>query len=980
MASTSQEVGDEESPVARLTQENDQLKEEVRTWKIRCLQAEAEVRALKNRTRHADPAPLAPSSARSPQADEQAFVFPTQDFSTQESPPGGSSLRSSPRNSQGDEMAREGRLQMRRNMRRSWPDRGSGSPLRDASEALENAPMLAEMERLRVEVERLKAATSRSSGAIETNGTAANQDQIIGGAHEATPQASGVRFEPLAGEAFDALQGMTQRSCLRTGNETFWSVGTYRPGIEGAQLEIKPQSEVQELQQQISRKDFAIVQLQADMVKDKKELDSQRKAAENQNMINLEELREMTQRAESLSEQVKKSKRKASELVVAQAEVAKLSTDLQECEACLAGQTDAAESLTRFREEALQELSGSREQASEFSREVAEARNEMHAEVADRHEELQQLRRRSMTMDSEQSELERCLEETSLEAAEAREMHAATKVRLEKAEWAEAEDGVVENENQDGKDDDAAPKLTLRRPSMTTGRQQRIMRCLNEVKQFHLEMVQEMRTATASSSTAVVPVANAATPSAEVAGGADAASPAENAEVPVLPTGNAAAADARRPQNLEAQMQTHLELALQMVRRVAADEEPVGDLSDFTADDLRQELLDSKIKREVMKDELTTQHCEELDDLIRRHDVERRSWYQEMTDLRTETARKEANGAVTRPMTEIRQHLKEQVETVKHELVAQLSDLHERQRQDRGDEEKEQQVLRSSLERCQTELSSSQGEWKILAALFEKERRENVQLRRDVQSETAIVEAERQAERRREALTAFEENGKRAKMDSVNGSPPLRSLETTEVWDTMHVERERLATDDEVVKVASRNSRTPGCSLQLQAASPAGCSLHSVTEGAEPGAYPNSVTSVSMLSVKSSQRLPEGRESPNLGGASCSVQTPPHIVGLRASAPPPPSSSCGAASRPSSISTNRPSPAPTPPLFRSAGDSARSGVSQPQPTPSPGSPTAATAGPTMHSAAAGLAAVASRLPRAAALVSYTQSRGNVATF
>jgi len=90
---------------------------------------------------------------------------------------------------------------------------------------------------------------------------------------------------------------------------------------------------VELLRQQLQLQNSDMMQLQEDTTREKKQLERQRKSAEAKQSIYHEELREMTQRAESLSEQVRKSKTKTSELHSAREEAAKLRIELDECKA-----------------------------------------------------------------------------------------------------------------------------------------------------------------------------------------------------------------------------------------------------------------------------------------------------------------------------------------------------------------------------------------------------------------------------------------------------------------------------------------------------------------------------------------------------------------------------------------------------------------------------------------------------------------------
>jgi len=82
---------------------------------------------------------------------------------------------------------------------------------------------------------------------------------------------------------------------------------------------------------------------------------------------------------------------------------------------------------------------------------------------------------------------------------------------------------------------------------------------------------------------------------------------------------------------------------------------------------------------------------------------------------------------------------------MKRELLAQLSDVHERESEQRGVDERELKQLQTSLEECQQELAASQEEFAILSSLFDKERRECMALK--LRQEVAqVVGAEREGD------------------------------------------------------------------------------------------------------------------------------------------------------------------------------------------------------------------------------------------
>jgi len=86
------------------------------------------------------------------------------------------------------------------------------------------------------------------------------------------------------------------------------------------------------------------------------------------------------------------------------------------------------------------------------------------------------------------------------------------------------------------------------------------------------------------------------------------------------------------------------------------------------------------VSAERAREQLIADHCDELDDLVRRHDKERRELHKEVNELRSECASSQASDTIARPMQDIRAHFEDQVAVVKQQLVAQPADIQERQR------------------------------------------------------------------------------------------------------------------------------------------------------------------------------------------------------------------------------------------------------------------------------------------------------------
>mmetsp|Transcript_115829 Transcript_115829/g.327687 ORF Transcript_115829/g.327687 Transcript_115829/m.327687 type:complete len:855 (+) Transcript_115829:66-2630(+) len=788
----------DETPIACIRRELEEKTDELRIWRIRCLQAEAEVRALKYRTRHADP--MSSSGA----AIEQYPAAWADGACGNGSLPSGTSPHGKLRY-EDEVLAR--RPDRKPSLRSSMSgDRVAGrNPTgaevrecgvqKDASHLVDGEELAA----LRQELAELRANFESgelvAAGAVPTTSAGASENQQFEDTSEATKQ-----------------------SMAEEGNRS---------------------EELEELQQQIQHKNFTIVQLQADTVREKQQLERQRKSAESQNIFCLEELRQMTNRAESLSEQVKKSKRKANELQVVRDEAAKLHGDLEECEARLVSQASVIETLDATCNEVRFELSSSRNESKAATHEGEVLRSEVAARTED-------LELSTESFVSERYTLEQNLAAGALEAAKAREEHAAELSRLEAmnaeaAEQRRERDATADVEDGEANDQVANSTKRARDSNVWKGRQQRMVHCVGNLNQLHAELLGELQTKAANLASFGV-ASKMGTQLERVrqllegSVGATGVSPCPEAEHPV----------GQFPGVLQRPVCHELGTTMQ------------------------QEMNEHRIAAEVVREELIAEHCDDLDDLVRRHDLERRSLNKEISELRAEITRAGQSSFAAQPGMEIREHFEQQVAMVKHELIAQLSEFHERQSEQRGDDERELEQLRQTFESCQAELFASQEEFTILATLFEKERRDNMQLREDL--EIINHRAAQQA-----ALHTPRDVGEplAPPVGTVAiGSSHEMSPETTETWDspnTVGAEREKA--------VMASGDRTGELAQQ-------------------PGAQ---------------AWLAEGREPQLSFGSNAGVRA----AHLRTAAPPPPSSS-GGASRPSSTgtargaSTARTSPSPTP--------------------------------------------------------------------
>jgi hypothetical protein len=133
---------------------------------------------------------------------------------------------------------------------------------------------------------------------------------------------------------------------------------------------------------------------------------------------------------------------------------------------------------------------------------------------------------------------------------------------------------------------------------------------------------------------------------------------------------------------------------------------------------------------------LMAEHCNELDDLVRRQDLERRELHQQVDELRARCAGAEA--ATSRPTAEMREYFESEIASMKQDIIAQFADLSEH----KGvDEKLEKEKLQRRFEDCEKDLASSKEEFALLASLFEKERLDHQKLREYHQRPEARAEA-----------------------------------------------------------------------------------------------------------------------------------------------------------------------------------------------------------------------------------------------
>jgi len=616
------------SPAEALKRALEERDEELRSWRLRCLQAETEVRALKRGGRHKGPAP--------PQL-------------------GGG----------GEDAAARA------------PDERPGNAAPTPEDVLS------------------------SHAAAEA--TARRPEVHAGGSADVAVREARLREElRCMQKEHTALLGLARtESASRAGS---------------GQEELATCSEpLRQLQHQVQEKNSTIVQLQAMMVQERQQVERQFKAAESQTVFCQEELREMTQRAESLSEQVVKSKKKAGELQAAREDASRLHGSLEACEARLAEEVASHEALQAASKDTIFVAAGV---ASDH--ELAELREAEAAHI----------------VAAVPLQAEGLLPEASL----------STATGLDFVEAATAEERPGEQDVA-GALDEASAVVAVAADSVTIGEegapakapsgpiQQKVLQCVGCIRQLHTELRSELRSmrpppgpvtprvvlrargnGAATSAAAVAPglgdrllprIAKQLDRMEHLVASGHAAMPApQGVAVPPAPWEAPPPHTANVPQVL-----------------LGADAEAL----------LEQRINEQRLAAEEAHEALLRQYGEELDDLVRRHAQERQELHNEVEELRAECSGAEAaaaGGAVgSRQLAEVQSNFEGQVVTVKRDFIAQIVDLQERQREQRGQEEREVLRLRRGADASRRELLSAQREFATLARLYEREAREHHSLK-----------------------------------------------------------------------------------------------------------------------------------------------------------------------------------------------------------------------------------------------------------
>ncbi|CAE7464664.1 Irgc [Symbiodinium sp. CCMP2592] len=536
----------------------------------------------------------------------------------------------------------------------------------------------------------------------------------------------------------------------------------------------KQKAESLRLREQLEKKDRAILQLQADNHREQQTRDKQ--SAEKQMMLS-EELREMTQRAEHLSEQVRKSKKRGTELQEAKDSVR---SELRECQAQL--------------------------------RKEISVRSEIQTEA----------------------------------------MEAEMFFSLSEKQEADATDAISLGDDASGAGTkklpgDEAPSAGAKKLS---GYQGKLAQCLAVLRRLHGELSSELRARTpgrsADDSEAMTRIFQQIDKAQHLIDGvlpSAGSSPLAGAGLPSSSTKQPSSPEAERP--LPEDLKN-------LVRGVSTPSSLVGSPPSKDSEEallMKLDINEIRVAAELEKQKLITEHCDELDDLVRRHDKERRELHRELSELRSDHARVQASETLLQPLQEIREHFESQVVEVKQELVTQLADIQERNRMQSGEVQLEMRQLRDELKRCQDELSSSQAEFRTLSMLYDKEQRENYRLRQESQQQSEMASG------RHEAI-----GSEPVASDVANQHPTLTSadysMDTTVATDILPVSVASPERAHEAATASNSNSVTMVVE-ENQAAAAAQLQVAGI-----PAPLPAPSAAVKHVGMKIKSVQDEGREAP----------------------------------------------------------------------------------------------------------------------
>lgn len=141
-----------------------------------------------------------------------------------------------------------------------------------------------------------------------------------------------------------------------------------------------------------------------------------------------------------------------------------------------------------------------------------------------------------------------------------------------------------------------------------------------------------------------------------------------------------------------------------------------------------QQLAEARFEAAQAREALRTEHEDQLDEMAREHDDERRELSLQIRKLKQEIEALRKEQALSKPLSQIEVGFGETVLTLKRELMGQLADISDNFQMQRQAEEVVTQGLRTTLAQNQLELDQARADLKLLAELYEEERQRSRQV------------------------------------------------------------------------------------------------------------------------------------------------------------------------------------------------------------------------------------------------------------
>lgn len=624
-----------------------ELEEEARTWRIRCAKAEAEVRALKKGTRHADA-----RSVDVPVPPVPPLVVPAHGLPDYSAGVGEVSIESS----------------------------GSSSPHSAAHSRIQSC----------------RKRLGRTHEGVH------NDDESPGDQAAGVVQ-PGAIWSELREAVAEAFENNEERPKVPHGTVTHDELLELEASDRAMHAE-----EVMALRISLKEKDEDLAQLKRDMHEDMvRELEQAQLAEEGTEMYAFE-LDCMTERAEHLAAQVTESRQQVWLHKNTREELGLVEKCLAETEARHEGAILENDSLRKSVSEELTELDECRRAEASVNSECSALRQAVTTHSA----ESLVWQRASKTSDTELREMQVRVDAICAELADARREHAISVALAAPPVSARShgrEDSNTSMLSGTTDDHDDGVKGSMHR--WWQGRH-KIAQHLGALRSMLLEFQRELRSARP-----------------QMTGGRR-QNPADSALL------------ARIVKHVE-KTQQHVEAAGSRPNK-SFEAEPIleerrGNNNQPLMDFGEVKLLLSE-NRLVVREEVMAEYHDDLDDIVRRNDAERRQLRQEVRDLRSERDQALSAELVSEPMTEIRLHFETQV----NEMMNHLSDVHERYSKQKAADDHELQELRHLSDDYRRNLAETKNDFAFLSTLYDKERREHLglkELQRNLELRLEAVEA-----------------------------------------------------------------------------------------------------------------------------------------------------------------------------------------------------------------------------------------------